>query len=176
VSVSNVVYYVLQMKGNTNSDSLDESYFSEMRSSLIVEHRQPTTALSVDLAYHISRRRVKGRIAVVASNPQALISSVRKQWLRLIRLIQREQASTLNHRRKDDLGGVVHSMQATSFTAKDPASEPLVHVSFATVEQFIASPPECRTLYITEAIPKLSQHMIVSWMPRSGRVVTYDQR
>lgn len=166
------------MEGNTNSDSIGNgSYFSEMRSSgLLVEHRQPTTALSVDLANHMSQRCVKGKIAVASNNPQALMSSVLKQWPRLIRLMQRKQASTLNRQRKDDLGEVIHSMQTISFTAKDPANEPRAHVSFATVEQFVASPPECRTLYITETIPKLSQHMIVSWMPRSGRVVIYEQK
>lgn len=178
MSVSNVVYYVLQMKGNTNSDSSSgESYFSKMRTSgLDVEHRHPNRALSVDLAAHISTRYKKGKIAIVTSNPQAFMSSVRKQWLRLIRLAQREQASTLSRQRKDDLGEVIYSMQAIGFTAKDPADEPLAYVSFATVEQFIASPPQCATLYITEPIPKLSQHMIVSWMPRSGRVVIYEQR
>lgn len=166
------------MKSNTSSDSLgSDSYFSEMCSSgLTVEHRQPIIALSVDLASHMSQRCVKGRIAVAASNPQALMSSVRKQWLRLIRLMQREQARTLNRQRKDDLGEVIHNMQTISFTAKDPADEPLADVSFATVEQFIASPSQCGTLYITESIPKLSQHMIVSWMPRSGLVVIYEQR
>lgn len=164
------------MIGNTNSDSLDSvSYFSEMRSSgLIVEHRQPTTALSVDLANHMSQRRVKGKIAVAANNPHALMCSVRKQWLRLIRLMQRERASTLNSQRKDDLGEVISNMQTISFTTKDPAGEPLAYASFATVEQFIASPPQCATLYITETIPKLSQHMLVSWMPRSGWVVIYE--
>lgn len=178
MSVGIVVYYVLQMIGNTCSDSSDNmSYFTKMHSGgILVEHRQPTIALSVDLAKHISKRCVNGRIAVVASNPQALMSSVRKQWLGLIRLMQREQARTLNRQRKDDLDEVIRNVRMVSFTAKDPADEPLAHVSFATVEQFIASPPECRTLYIAEPIPKLSQHMIVGWMPRSGRVVIYEQR
>lgn len=166
------------MKGNTISDSYDSrSYFSKMRSSgLIVEHRNPNRALSVDLAAHISTRYTKGKIAIVTSSPQAFMSSVRKQWVRLIRLALREQARTLNRQRKDDLAETIYSMQAIGFTAKDPADEPLGHVSFATVEQFIASPPQCAVLYITEPIPKLSQHMLVGWMPRSGRVVIYEQR
>lgn len=166
------------MISNTSSDSLSNgSYFSKMRSSgLLVEHRKSTLALSVDLANHMSQRYLKGKIAVVASNPPVIMSSVRKQWIRLIRLMQREQARTLNRQRKDGLTEAIHGMQATSFTAKDLADEPVAYVSFATVEQFLASPPECRTLYITEPIPKLSQHMIVSWMPRSGLVVIYEQR
>ncbi|HEU5187438.1 MAG TPA: hypothetical protein VFT87_02955 [Candidatus Saccharimonadales bacterium] len=166
------------MGGNTISDGPSSRWhFSKMRSSgLVVERRRPGRALSVDLAAHIAIRYPNGKIAVVTGHPQAFMSSVRKQWLRLIRLAQREQASTLSRQRKDDLGEVIYSMQAIGFTAKDPADEPLAYVSFATVEQFIASPPQCATLYITEPIPKLSQHMIVSWMPRSGRVVIYEQR
>lgn len=177
MSVGNVVYYVLQMKSNTISDSSNgESHFSKMHTSgLAVEHRHPNRALSVDLAAHISTRYTKGKIAIVTSNPQALISSVRKQWVRLIRLAQREQARTLNCQRKDDLAETTYGMQAIGFTAKDPADEPLAHVSFATVEQFVASPPQCATLYITEPIPKLSLHMLVGWMPRSGQVVVYEQ-
>jgi len=178
VSLSNIVYYVLQMESNTISGSLeDQSRFSRMRASgLLVEYRQPDRALSADLAAHMASRYTLGEIAVVTSHPHALLSSVRKEWIRLIRLAQREQARTLNRQRKDDLGEVVRSMQAISFTAKDPADEPLAYVALATVEQFIATPPQRATLYITEPIPKRSQHMIVSWMSRSGRVVVYDQR
>lgn len=155
----------------------NQSNFSKMHASgLIVEHRHPSVALSVDLARHISQRCIYGKIAVVTSHPQALLSSVRKQWLRLIRLAQRERSSTLDHQRRDSLSEAIHNMRAISFTAKDPADEPLAYVSFATVEQFIATPPQCATLYITEPISKLSQHMLVSWMPRSGRVVVYEQR
>jgi len=172
------VYYDLQMIGNTNSDSSEkQSYFSKMRTcGLLVEHRQLRRALSVDLAAHIASRYSKGEIAVVASHPQALMSSVRKQWIRRIRLAQREQARTLNRQYRDGLGEVIRRMQTISFTAKNPADEPLANVSFATVEQYINLPPQCATLYITEPIPKLSQHMIVSWMPRSGWVVVYEQR
>lgn len=146
-----------------------------MRASLVVEHRQLHRALSVDLAAHIATRYLEGKIAVVAANPQALMSSVRKQWIRLIRLARREQASTLNRQRKDDLDGVIQYMQAISFTAKYSEDEQLAYITFASVEQLAASPPQCVTLYITEPIPKLSQHMVVTWMPTRGRVVIYEQ-
>lgn len=166
------------MKGNTNSDSYrSQAHFSKMRTSgLLIEYRRPRCALSVDLAAHIATRYTQGKIAVVTSHQQALLSSVRKQWVRLIRLAQRQQARTLNRQRRDDIKEVVRYMQAISFAAKDPANEPPANVTFATTEQFIAAPPQCATLYITEPIPKLSQHMIVGWMPKSGRVVIYEQR
>jgi hypothetical protein len=177
VSLGILVYYDLQMESNTNSDSFsDKVYFTKMHcSGLIVEHRRLRRALSVELAGHMSIRYSQGRIAVVTSGPQALMSSVCKQWIRLIRLTQRDQARTLNLQRRNDLAVTVHAMQSLSFTAKDPASDPLGGVSFATVEQFILTPPVCATLYITEPIAKLSQHMLVTWMRPGGRVVIYDE-
>lgn len=153
-----------------------QSHFTKMRSSgLIVEHRQPSVALSVDLAYHISYRRIKGSIAIAANHPQALMSSVCKQWLRLIRLAEREKARTLDHQRIDNLDEIIRSMQAIRFTAKDPTDELLAYVSFARAEQFIAVTPACATLYITAPVTKLDQHMLASWMRPGSMVVVYGE-
>ncbi len=154
----------------------NQSRFTKMRTNgLTVEHRHSGVALSVDLASHISRRCFKGTVAIVASHPQALMSSVRKQWLRLIRLAQREKAGTLNRQHKDKLDETIRVMQTVSFTAKDPADEPLAYVSFATAEQFIAVAPICVTLYITAPVTKLDQHMLASWMRPGGVVVIYEE-
>jgi hypothetical protein len=144
-------------------------------SNLTVEHRRTSVALSVDLAYHISRRRHQGTVAVVASSPRALMSSVRKQWLRLIRLAQREKASTLNRQRKDNLDEVIRTMQTICFTAKDPAGDSSAYVSFAPVERFIAAPPMGATLYIVEPVTKPELYMLASWMRPGGMVVVYDK-
>lgn len=177
MSLGILVYYGLQMENNTNSgSSSSKTYFSKMRcSDLILEHRNLHRVLSVELAAHISNRYSRGKIAVVNSSPQAVMSSVRKQWIRLIRLAQRDQARTLSPQRRNDLATTIRAMQSLSFTAKDPAGEPPGGVCFATVEQFMLTPPICATLYITEPITKLSQHMLVTWMRPGGRVVIYDE-
>jgi hypothetical protein len=166
------------MKGNTTSDSYEnQTHFSKMRTSgLLIEYRRPRRALSVDIAAHIATPYTHGKIAVVASHPQALLSSVRKQWVRLIRLAQREQARTLNRRRKDDLGEIIRYMQSISFAAKDSADEPGATISFATVEQPFANPPTCATIYFVESTPKINQYKLTAWMPRGGLVVVYDEQ
>jgi hypothetical protein len=123
----------------------------------------------------MSHQCPKGTIAIATSHPQALMSSVRKQWLRLIRILQRERASTLNHQRIDDLNKAIHFMQTTSFTAKDPSYDPSTYVSFATVEQFVAAPPMCATLYIVGPVTKTEQYMLASWMRPGGLVVIYGE-
>ena len=144
-------------------------------SKLTVEYRRPNIALSVDLALHISQRCSQGPIAVVTNRPQALMSSVRKQWLKRIRRVLREKASTLNRQRKDVLDETIRHMQSIRFTAKNEADEPLTYVSFATAEQSIIVPPVCATIYIVEPVTKLEQHMLVSWMQPGGTVVIYDE-
>lgn len=131
--------------------------------------------LSKELAYEIQERCIYGNVAVVTDKPVALMSSVRKQWLRLIRLAERERASTLNHARKYELDQSIWRMRNASFTAQDPAHDPVAYVSFASAEQFRQFPPMCSTLYIVGPTEKLKIHMLVSWMPRNGRVVVYDQ-
>jgi hypothetical protein len=130
-------------------------------------------SLSKDLADHMRNRYNYGRIAVASNNPVALLSSVRKQWLRLIRLAERERASTLDHRRKYELGQVIWRMRNISFTAQNPADDPVAFISFATVEQFRLFPPMCSTLYVIGSAEKIDQHMLTSWMPRNSRVVVY---
>lgn len=144
---------------------------------LIIENRtiRDNIPLSKELARQIQERCVYGNVAVVASNPVALMSSVRKQWLRLIRLAERERASTLNHERKYELDQSIWQMRNASFTAQDPADDPVAYVSFATAERFRRFPPMCSTLYIVGSTEKIERHMLTSWMPRDGRVVIYDK-
>lgn len=142
---------------------------------IIIENRviNDNLPLSRDIARHLKDRRVYGKAAIAAGNPVALLGSVRRQWLRLIRLAERERASTLNHELKDQLDQVIWQMKNTSFTAQDPADDPVADVLFATVEQFRLFPPICITLYIVEPIEKINQHMLASWMPRNGMIVIY---
>jgi hypothetical protein len=91
---------------------------------LIIENRtiKEVQPLSKDLARHIQSRYVYGKIAVATNNPVALLSSVRKQWLRLTRLVERERASTLNRVRKAEFDQKLWRMQNVSFTAQDPSA------------------------------------------------------
>jgi hypothetical protein len=142
---------------------------------LIIENRtiKEVQPLSKDLARHIQSRYVYGKIAVATNNPVALLSSVRKQWLRLTRLVERERASTLNRVRKAEFDQKLWRMQNVSFTAQDPSADPVALVSFATVQQFRLFPPMCATLYVVGPIEKIDQYMLTSWMPRNSRVIVY---
>lgn len=132
--------------------------------------------LSKDLAYHIQSRYMYGTVAIATDNPVVLLSTVRKQWLRLIRLAQLARASTLDRQRQQEIDQTIQRMQRIGFTAQDPASDPIAYISFATVAQFRRFPPMCATLYIISHTEKLDRYMLTSWMRQGGAVVIYDQR
>lgn len=132
------------------------------------------TALSYDLAHHMLARQIKGRIAVVTDRPVSLMSAARKQWLKLLRHIERERSSTLSVRRLE-LANELTRLKSVSFTAERPITDPQASICFGTVDDFLQAPPICNTLYITCQIERHEQYMLASWMPPRGLVVIYDR-
>jgi hypothetical protein len=131
--------------------------------------------LSQQLAEHIAAHGPQGKVAVVADKPVTLLASVRKQWLRLIRLTEKERSSTLNSVRKEKLEIHLEWMRQLSFSAKAPEGMLEADITFTTADDFVRNPPDCRTIYITYSFEREKLHMLTSWMPRNGVVVIYGQ-
>ncbi|HKR82433.1 MAG TPA: hypothetical protein VJR27_05565 [Candidatus Saccharimonadales bacterium] len=131
--------------------------------------------LSQQLAQHIAAHGPQGKVAVVTDRPIALLSSIRKQWLRLIRLTERARSSTINPIRKEQLEVHLEWMRQLSFTAKAPDDLLEADITFATADDFVRVPPDCRIIYITYGFEREKLHMLTSWMPRNGVVVLYGQ-
>lgn len=145
---------------------------------LYIEQRyKGSSTISEDLAKHLYIRALQGNVAIVADNPVALLSAVRKQWLKIERHLRRERSSTLNASKILELTHQITRMQTMRFTAKPPSDEPMGDVQFATIQEFLAWPPEasCRTLYITTPITNEQLHLITGWIRGGGLVVIYRE-
>jgi len=129
--------------------------------------------LSRQLAEHIAAHGPQGKIAVVADRPITLLATIRKYWFRLIRLAENERASTLNPARKEYLEVYLEWMHQLSFTAKAPQDLLEADITFATADDFVRNPPDCKMIYITYSFEREKLHMLTSWMPRNGVVVIY---
>jgi len=93
---------------------------------LYIERRlKGSSTISEDLAKHLYTRASQGNAVVVADNPVAMISSVRKQWLKIERHLRRERSSTLNASNILELTHQITSMQTIRFTARSPADDPM---------------------------------------------------
>ena len=142
---------------------------------LFIEQRtQSGHGISGDLAKHLYGRLLRGKVVVVCDNPRAFMSATRKQWLKVYRQVQREQASTLDATKILELSHLLGHMQSMWFSAKSPSEEVEADVSFATIERLLAWAPVCHTLYVTCEITKEQLHLVTAWMPRGGLVVIYE--
>lgn len=102
------------------------------------------------------------------------MSAVRKQWLKICRQVQREQASTLDATKILELIHLLSRMQSMRFSAKPPLEEVDADVSFATAGQLLMWAPVCHTMYVTCEITREQLHLITAWMPRGGLLVIYE--
>ena len=139
------------------------------------EDRHPgSSPISQDLAKHLYTRMLCGKVAIVTEKPGTMLAAVRKQWMNVERRIRRERSSTLDARKILELTYQLPRFQTLVFTAKRPLEEPRADVQFATIEDFLEWPPQCRTLYVACPIKLEQLHMVTSWMPPHSLVVVYE--
>ncbi len=125
-----------------------------------------------DLARHLYTRMYYGKVVIVADKPLSVISSLRKQWLKLARKVQKERASTLNATRIKELSGIISYMYGLDFTVHYPPDNNPGDVYIASADEVLRWPPQCRTMYATCDIELEKLHMITAWMPKGSLVVT----
>ncbi len=121
------------------------------------------------LARHLFTRMSCGKIVIVADRPEVIHASLRKQWLKLARKVQREQSSTLNATRVLRLSEMASRMQTMRFTTKWP-DDFEADVFIVNIDQLIAWPPDCRTLYVTSDISMEQLHIAAALMPKGALV------
>lgn len=129
-----------------------------------------------DLARHLYTRMYGGKVVIVTDKPLSLLSTLRKQWLKLARKVQKERASTLNAARIQELTNIVSRMYTLKFTAQYPPDDYPGDVYIATTEKLLHWPPACRTMYVTCDVELEKLHMITAWMPIGSLVVVIQSR
>jgi hypothetical protein len=132
-----------------------------------------STSLSGDIAKHLADRLPFGAVVVVSKQPDTLLPSVRKEWLHIMRQVQRERASTLKAANILEITKKIASMQRARFSAKSPREDVLANVHFATAEQLLEFAPGCQTMYVATPTDNETLHKITSFMVEGGLVVVY---
>lgn len=130
-----------------------------------------------DLARHLYTRMNCGKIVIIASNPNALLSPLRKQWLKLARKVQKERASTLNATRIYELTEIIKRMYTLRFTTKwPPDGYEQTDVYIATIDELLRWAPEanCRTLYVTCGVKPEQFHLVTTWITKGSLVVVCE--
>ncbi|MGD8373757.1 MAG: hypothetical protein PVI21_02760 [Candidatus Woesebacteria bacterium] len=142
-----------------------------MRDLILEEYSFGANPGTKDLVRHMYTRTACGKVVIIADNPTALLSPLRKQWLKLMRKVQKEAAKTLNATRIYEFGQVVIRMQTLQFSYKWSADIYPADICLATPEQLLQWAPECRTLYVTCEIKREDLYVITALMPKGALVV-----
>ena len=145
-------------------------------SSHYVEQRSLSgnASLSWDIAHHLYTRQLKGKAIIIAEDPAVLLSSIRKQWLKLTRRAQRERASTLDGERISELTQQIAHMQNMKFTAGDPLDQPQADVFIISPDQLTDLLPYSHTLYATCRVSEHLMQPLVSVQPIRSLIVVYN--
>lgn len=138
--------------------------------------RRPITGNDVigwDIAHHLFTRQLQGKVIILTSNPFGLLSTLRKQWLRVMRKVQRERSSTLDAALIGQLAAITAHMQTMTFTSKSLQDELNADVYVLSNEQLPEVPFDCHTFYATESMKGERLTAIEEVMPYGGLVVFY---
>ncbi len=142
-----------------------------MRDLILEENSFGANPGTKDLARHMYTRTACGKVVIIADSPLALLSPLRKQWLKLARKVQKESAKTLNATRIYELSQVVVRMQTLKFSCKWSSRDYPADVCIATPEQLLHWAPECQTLYVTCEVKREDLYIITALMPKGALTV-----
>ena len=136
-------------------------------------HRPPAP-LAADIARHMQSRQYLGSTVVVCDSPHAMLSAVRKQWLKAARHLQTMRASTLNAEEILRLTHAIMHMQNMLFVAKTPQDSPDAAVYFVLPDQLTTMPYACFSLYLTMPIEPEQLGQITKNLPADALIINYS--
>lgn len=144
-------------------------HYIELRQS------EANSSLSRDLAQHLFTRQIAGKVIVIGEKPDVLLSSLKKQWVKLTRRVQRERSSTLDAPRILELTKLITHMQELIFTSEEPLDQPQADVFIVDAAKVIDILPVCSTIYITCNVDKVILERIAECAPPYSLIVSYHK-
>ncbi|MGD8373816.1 MAG: hypothetical protein PVI21_03075 [Candidatus Woesebacteria bacterium] len=116
------------------------------------------------------------KIAIIATNPLALLSSIRKFYKQQITRFKRELSSTMDYDKRTRLNNIITTLQKQRFTARPQGLFEGYNVCFMLPEVALKEPPICNKLYVTCQMTTTELYMVTSWMSWGMEAVIYEGR
>jgi hypothetical protein len=155
---------------NSSGSSCGPRWFVDARPAATTDH------MSLDLARHLPRRLSVGPAIIVTDRPAVLLSVVRKRWVKIIREVIRQRASTLDPQKKAGLARELEHLQTCRFTVKTFKQSPTADCFFVSPAQLGKGLPPCYpTLYVTTWLSAKGLLDAASNLPLSGLIVAYGE-
>lgn len=142
---------------------------------LAIELRPANTSakLVVDLAKHLKTRCGSGQVVIVIERPVIFLASLRRQWMKLGRQVQRARASTLDAAKIAAFSAELGRMYGARFSAADTWSG--ADVQLVAPDNLINTPPVYITAYLCSALtPQQRTVMMEKASAEHSLVVDYS--
>ncbi len=110
---------------------------------------------------------------IICSDTHAMLSAVRKQWVKATRYLQSLRASTLNAEEILRLTHHIMHMQQMKFIAKPPEDQRGAAVYFVPPDQLENPPAACASLYVTDLCNDKQLLDLVAGLSANAMVVAY---
>lgn len=134
-----------------------------------------TELMSLDLARHLPRRLAIGPAVIVTEKPAVLLSVIRKRWLKIVREVATQRASTLDAQKRIALLHELDHMQRCQFTSKPFQDFPTADCFFLNATQLPHALPPCYpTLYLTTWMASDALYHAISKLPQHGHIIVYS--
>lgn len=134
----------------------------------------PDGSLAIELAKHLQSRQYLGAAVIICADTHAMLSAVRKQWVKATRHLQSLRASTLNTEEILRLTHHVMHMEQMQFLAKPPEHKPGGNVYFVSPSELQTIPAKCASLYITEPCAEAPLQTAIANLANDALVIAYS--
>ncbi|HJP96368.1 MAG TPA: hypothetical protein VJ843_03255 [Candidatus Saccharimonadales bacterium] len=151
---------------------MGDSYITGVK--IEIRYNPALRSVSNDIARDIADNHLRENIVVAsAGNAAHAHAAFRKQWVQVLRLAERERASTINPQTTSALARKITDMQALRFTTLAGSADSAAVVRFASVTELTANPQPCKIMYLTHPVDDKTLRTITTYMPANGLVVRY---
>jgi hypothetical protein len=149
------------------NESIGKKIFMESR---VVQHRSYRMS---DIALHLPLRLNLGSSVIYIHNPTRYLAVLRKHWIKIMRSLERERASTLNIQRRKAIETILESMDDTVFTFHSPDKKNDADIYLLAPEKASALPEHAKTVFICDwPSPELRQVLLGS-LPGGSALIEY---
>ncbi len=150
-----------------------------MNVNYYIELRKPsargTESIAADVMRHLNTRQHLGKAVVVCEQPAVILSTSRKQWLRLSRSLQKQRSSTLNADKILKYTHTITRMQRMLFTTKNPLERPEGDVFFLSPDEAEVLAANCWTAYFLSTVDPKTILSMMTQLPDQALAVDYMQ-
>jgi hypothetical protein len=133
-----------------------------------------TASQAADLMRHLHTRQYLGRAVIVCDQPVAMLSALRKQWLKLSRTLQYRRSETLNVDKILKYTHTITRMQRMNFTGKTTLDWATADIYCLRPDDALILPDDCYTVYITTPPTIDLSHALHGQVTDGGLIVDYN--